>query len=137
MIGKKHYIEQTLLAPGITLRRVSRCALILALLLLSASLWFFKASMLLSGDTPLRSNLPAASTSSPFSLSKTREEDEAYPLPIIPELTWKPSLVLSGPKASISMATAQRGAQESELGRETRKEKSTFGDKKTTLEGEG
>ncbi|BAT90027.1 hypothetical protein VIGAN_06119300 [Vigna angularis var. angularis] len=85
-----------------TLRRVSRCALILALLLLSASLWFFKASVVLSVDTPFLSNFTGASTSSPLSLSKTREKDEPHPLPIIPLLPSKPSLFPLGTSPSMS-----------------------------------
>ena len=69
----------TLLVPGTRLLSVSRCALILALRFLSASLWFLKAAMLFSADTPFLSILTVASTSSPLSLSKTKDEVERDP----------------------------------------------------------
>ena len=97
--------EQTFITPGMTVRSVSRCVLILALLLLSTSLWFFKASVLLSLDNPFLSNFTGASTSSPLSLSKTREKDEPHPLPITALLPSKPSLFPLGTSPDFSFST--------------------------------
>ena len=88
MAGKK---DPTFFPPGTRLLRIPRWSLILALRLLSASLWFFSAAALLSAGTPLLSSFNGASTSSSLSLSSTNEEVETDPFLIDAELAQNPS----------------------------------------------